>query len=103
MKILGNVGSSSLLVEMSWDEFARIAGYEWHHDAASAANSTSRDFFSPGRSIKVSDIYHRLRHQESVSNRLADAAKNLRALADLVEYASPAAEELTKQPEGGAK
>lgn len=103
MKILGNVGGSSLLVEMSLDEFANIAGYEWHHDAASAANSTCRDFFSPGRSIQVSDIYRRLRHQQRVSERLADAAKNLRALADLVEYASPAAEELTKQPEGGAK
>lgn len=103
MTIIGNAGRDTLLVKMSRDEFAQIGGFNDDYGVSNAKYEHRDAYFVPGRELKVSEIYSRIRHQESVSERLADAAKNLRALADLVEYASPAAEELTKQPEGGAK
>lgn len=104
MKIIGSTGSNCVLVEMTHDEFARIGGFSSDTNLNRADNGSHSYYriesFKVGRTLDVSPIYDRLIAQQRVADRLNDAAKNLRAIADLTECVAPALELLT---EGGAK
>jgi tRNA A37 N6-isopentenylltransferase MiaA len=106
VKIIGSTGSSCVLVEMTHREFARIAGFSYESeleklDYDRASQYHRSDSYKVGRELEVSPIYDRLIAQQQVAGRLNDAAKNLRAIADLTECVAPALELLTE--DGGAK
>lgn len=88
MKIIGQVSRELLIVQMSRDELARIYGVRWEGDIP-GAQTYSDNRFSPGVEYAVAEMWLRLTDQERAASRLAATAKELRALADLVEYKAP--------------
>lgn len=89
---------------MTRDEFARIGGFSSDSNLHLSDNKNKSaysrvDSFQVGRELNVNEIYNRLISQQRVAERLNDAAKNLRAIADLTECVSPALELLTGQSE----
>jgi hypothetical protein len=103
MKVIAHVGDDRILVELHRDEAANLVGASYASSLEDVHGPYSRERKFPiGYELKVSDIYWRLKYQEGVAGQLEVAAKNLRSLADLIETVKPAAEQLTKHPEGGA-
>ena len=103
MKIIGSTTHHSLLVEMTRDEFARIGGFSDDYDLAKndLGHRADREHsFRVGRQLEVSKIYSRLIDQQRNAERLNEAAKTLRAIADLTECVMPVLEEMK---DGGAK
>jgi len=87
---------------MTRDEFARVGGFGDDYDLAKADSGHRADrelSFRVGRTLEVGKIYSRLVDQQRVAGRLNDAAKNLRAIADLTECVAPALELLSGQSE----
>lgn len=104
MKVIAHIGEDRILVELHRDEAANLVGASYASSLPDVGGSYSRERKFPiGYELKVSDIYRRLQHQEGVAGQLEVAERNLRSLADLIETVKPTADELTKQPEGGAK
>ena len=101
MKIIGHTSKDSVLVQMTRLEFSNVVGKNYDTEMVHGRWPNEKDGFEVGTEYTVSDIYNRLRRQESVSAQLEQASKSLEALADLVRHVAPTAKLLTEQPEGG--
>ena len=102
MIIIGHTSKDSVLVQMTRHEFSNVVGKSYESEMVHGRYPNEKDGFDVGTECKVSDIYNRLRKQESVAAQLEQASKSLEALADLVRHVAPTAKLLTEQPEGGA-
>lgn len=99
MKIIAHIGSSNVLVEMTRSEVAQITGKYGESELAKPSTIYGKDDgFRIGTEYGVSDIFHRLKHQETVRSQLQIARNNLIAIAGLMATVEPIADELTKQP-----
>ena len=101
MKIIARVNSDKLLVEMTEDELARLAGY---YSQCHLPNDCSIRF-KAGTTYPVSEIYTRLNEQAQASQKLENVSKTLSALADLVTQTRAQFIAATEEPakEGGGK
>jgi len=80
VKIIARVNCEKLLVEMTEDELARLAGCYGVYDLPNDCSCC----LEAGTTYPVSDIYLRLREQAEASQKLENVSKTLSALADLV-------------------
>lgn len=87
MKIIGETKDSFILTATR-NEVANLIGHYWY--------GSDCPRLSPGAEIKVAAMYQHLTSLAANKNTIAQAARSLRGLADLMEVHSPVVEEITK-------
>ncbi|THK33985.1 hypothetical protein EHS39_32940 [Ensifer sp. MPMI2T] len=88
MKIIGQAGRDSYLVQMSTDEIVKAAGYSSpYNDAWEKANGRREPIVGTEIGVNAAYSYHERvqSHQEAA----AKSARTLRALADMIDGALP--------------
>lgn len=96
MKIIAHIGSNAVMVEMTRDEVARCMGFAYGTSLTPTDRMGEPMAYKIGVEHNLSEIYHRLRSQEQIKDRMNSAASSLRALADLLETIKPIADEVNK-------
>lgn len=95
MKVIAHTSSHRLLVEATGDELAHLMGLSGTY-AAGTARRVNYDFHDPHRvfpintEIDVTKLWQIIEHERGRPQQIASTARNLRALADMLETVNQA-------------
>src|SRR6185312_16695962 len=84
-----------LVVEISENELANLIGFYWHGEAGCPK-------LVPGLVVRVSEMFRQLYDLKSAEKHLADSARTLRAVAEVLQLRIPIGEPAAAE-EGEAK
>ena len=91
MKVIGHTSTHGVLLEATPEELTRIMGYHYTHELPDWSRhddpqrSRPAYYFKPGTTIDVTMLWNILGHERARPEKIATAARNLRALAAMLE------------------
>lgn len=95
MKVIAHMSGSRLLVEATGDELAHLIGLSGTYAAGSAGRMTydlhdPHKVFPIGMSIDINKLWQIIEHERARPVSIANTAKQLHALADMLESVNQA-------------